>query len=384
MNSMRTDSWKRPLLVLLALLAIAVILFDRGWITRLFYGLDTESFPASDYDPTRFPPSGRPLVGTNYTHFSFSDCDGDFKSILGNYHRNGVARTVHSQLIAMRKSGISSLRILIWHMTDTPGQRWGPVPSRGGRLPEPYRSNFTNFLTEVRRFGFARLTVAFGPMWSNNPLRQNFDPDKIDENWRFIQDVRQLARRHGPPDTRFDLLNEGAPSDYRPSGVRAQAALYLTDLYARYARTFGSADVTVSTIAPRTSRDRGNRLQNLIDIFAASGHGQPGWYELHLNFAPGQVLHGLLRSDAVLAQNGLPQPVVIGETSYNDLGAALAISVFLAYRDRPIDEITQWVNRPSHHCNFSPPYSASAYLELADDSVMPEIDAVDEPSFESM
>ena len=122
------------------------------------------AFPASDYRQTRFPRLVRqPLLGANYSHYAFRDCSFNGTGILRGYSRPGVAREVHSQLSRMRRAGVATLRTIIWHMTDATGQIWGPVPSAGGRLTEPYRTHLIRYLTEIRKFGFARLTISMGP-----------------------------------------------------------------------------------------------------------------------------------------------------------------------------------------------------------------------------
>ncbi len=322
------------------------------------------SFPAEDYrlDPVP-PPAGR-LIGVNYSHHAFESCSWEGSGLLVSYHEGETARRVHDQLRRMRERGLHSLRLLVWHMTDIPRQRWGVVPSRGGRLGRPYRSNFIAVLSEARRYGFDRLTVSFAPQWTNSPLRDNYDPAKLDENWRFIRDVRALALEHGPAEVRFDLLNEGAPSDHLPPRIRNQLRDYVAEVWGRYASAYGTADATVSVIAPRDARDRGNRLANVVDIFEAAGHGQPGWYEVHLNFAPDEVRFGLAAVDSVLTARGRAVPLVIGETSYGDSAVAARISEFLRGSERPLEEIIQWVSAAGDSCAVSPPYGAGPFARL--------------------
>jgi hypothetical protein len=154
-------------------------------------------FPSSDYAQNRFPTTtGRPLLGVNYTHHGFRDCSFNGTGILRTYSNPGVAEKVHSQLYRMRKAGIATIRTIVWHMTDAAAQTWGPVSSAGGRLGEPYRTNLIRYLTEIRRFGFARLTISLGPQQSQNPLLLAYDPRSFAENWRFIKTIRGLLKRY--------------------------------------------------------------------------------------------------------------------------------------------------------------------------------------------
>lgn len=306
----------------------------------------------------------RPLVGTNYTHRSFADCSWNGHGILRTYWNEAVKEEVDRQLRQMRRSGVESLRHIVWHMRDVARQNWGVVPSRGGRLPQPFRGSLIAYLTEIRRLGFRRLTVSFSPQWSNSPIRDNYDPELFEENWAFIEDVRAIVLEHGPPDVRFDLLNEGAPSDHAPAEQRARMSRYVERIWRRYADAFGVGDATVSIIAPARALDRGHRLENLLEAFAASGAPLPGWFELHLNYHAAGVTWGLRYADSVLTARGLLQPITIGETSYDDASVAEAVRTFLEGTDRPLAEVTQWFRRAGASCEVSPPYEVDAFLIL--------------------
>lgn len=330
-------------------------------------GPDSEPRPgpgATDYAARDVPAVTTPLVGTNYTHHSFDGCSWDGHGIVHTYGEAGVADVVHRQLRRMRSAGVGSLRLIVWHMRDVPRQRWGVVPSRGGRVPEPFRGNLVAYLTEVRRFGFERLTISFSPQWANNPREDVWASGRFQENWSVIQDVRTLALEHGPPDVRFDLLNEGAPSDHSPARRQARVADYVGRMWRAYTDAYGADDVTVSAIAPRTPWDRGRRLENLLDILGADGAPLPGWFELHLNYEPAGVAWGLRYADSVLTDLDLDQPLTIGETSYDDDAVADAVQTFMARSRRPLQEVVQWFKRAGAACEVSPPYRADAYRAL--------------------
>lgn len=325
----------------------------------------TARFPDSDYDIPGPTGHAGPIVGTNYTHHAFAeDCSWDGGGILHTYAKPGVDALVHDQLREMRLSGVESLRLIVWHMRDVARQRWGVVPSRGGKLPSPYRESLIAYLTEVRRFGYRRLTVSFSPQWTNSPLRDNYDPATLDENWAFIRDVRNLVVQHGPDDVRFDLLNEGAPSGHLPEPQRVRMTRYVQRLWRRYVAAYGPDDATISVIAPETARDRGRRLENLLDALVADGQPLPGWFEIHVNYPSGGVARGLHHADSILRARGYPQPLTIGETSYNDAAVASTIRTHTEGSERPLDEVVQWFRRAGAECDVSPPYRADAYLAL--------------------
>jgi hypothetical protein len=343
------------IVVVLAILAVAIY----GSLPR--NGDDSGPFAGAHYSQKRFPRIGSPLIGANYTHYDFRGCGFSDTAILRRYHIGSVRSKVHRELFSMRKNGVATLRTIIWHTTDASRQFWGPVSSAGGRLGEPYRSNLVNYLREVKKYGFVRLTIAFGPRGANNPRGLGYDPAKFTENWRFIQDVRSLVKRYGPRVSRFDLLNEGAPSSHAPKDRVFRVARYVRNVYTHYVRTFGKSDVTVSVIPAKHSPDKGNRLQNLINILRGTGLGQPRWYDLHIGYTPSEAEHALRDSDSVLRRNSLSQPVIVGETAYNDRRIAQVIEKFVNESGRRIVEITPWYLRWTKKCNVDPPYSVGAY-----------------------
>jgi hypothetical protein len=311
------------------------------------------------------------LLGANYTHHAFPACRAVGTGILATLHEAGVLETVHAQLGAMRRAGLGSLRLILWHMTDVPRQGWGVVPSRGGRLPEPFRGNLIAYLSEARRYGFERVTVAFGPQWSNSPLSSRWDPDRFGENWAFIRDVRALVEEHGPPDGRLDLLNEGAPSAHLPPDTQARLSDYVGRMWAAYARAFGTEGATVSTIAPRSPRDRGDRLGNLIDALSSRNVGLPAWFEIHLNYEADGARHGLHQADSVLSARGLAQPLTVGETAYDDAGVAAVFQSHRSESPRWLDEVVPWYLRAGDDCPLPPPYDPGAYHSLGGSAPSP-------------
>jgi hypothetical protein len=322
------------------------------------------SFPASDYRQSRFPRlNDRPLIGVNYTHHGFQNCTLEGTGILRTYSDPGIAQKVHRQLFQMRKAGVATFRTIIFHMTDPTGRHWGPIPSAGGKLREPYRTNLIRFLAEIRKFGFARFTASLGPAETNNPRLPIYEPGKLAENWRFLKAVRSLVKRYGPRDTRIDLMSEGAPSeapsDYFP--VPDQTSSYLRTMYRLYVKRYGSRDVTVSTIGPTHPGDMTNRLQALVDILRSTHQPMPRWYEVHIPYDRVAASSALRYVEMVLSANGQKQPLVIGEAVYDDPGVARTFKKFLQSSTRRIDEVTPWFLREVKGCWVPPPYKPGAY-----------------------
>ena len=138
------------------------------------------------------------LVGAAYAHWATPACSPNGTGIVATYDQPGVRRRVRLQLAAMRAAGIESLRLLLWHMSDTSGQDWGVIPSAGGRLVQPYRGNLINYLRDVRTADFKALTLDFGPQGVNDPVgfpQDVYDPAKFEENWELHS--RCAATREG-------------------------------------------------------------------------------------------------------------------------------------------------------------------------------------------
>jgi hypothetical protein len=311
---------------------------------------------------------GVPLIGANYSHFGVTACDFGGRGIVasGTFNRGLVKK----QLAAMRAAGIETLRLFIWNMHDASGQTWGVVSSAGGRLGPAEEKNLINYFTAVRNAGFKQLTVVFGPQWTNDPIGwpdNHYDPSLFDENWQLIRFVRPLVKQYGPPSVHFDLLNEGAPSDYLATKVQLES--YLAQMYSNYVDAFGNQDVTVSSIVGANDQ---SRISNLIDTLRSSGRPLPTWFEIHIYGAT--PLEDLRATDATLTAKGLMQPITIGETYYNDSETAAAIKTVIASASRPITEVIEWPLRRNSDCrdiSVAPPYEADAFIEALTGSPPP-------------
>lgn len=308
------------------------------------------------------PPVGTPLMGANLTHWSFPGCSFADAAIVTTYDLPGVRRKVRRHLRAMRLGGVETLRLVLWHMGDARGQRWGVISAPDGRLREPVRGNLARYASDVREAGFVRLTVVFAPQWTERPLHPDHEPAAFETNWRFITEVREVMKRHGPGEVRVDLLSEGAPSNHQDPEIVARASSYLTRMYGRYAGRFGTHDVVVSVIGEEGAGH--GRLQNLIDALEASGHPLPEWFDIHTNFGGRAAGRALFAADSVLESNGLDQPLVVGETRYDDEVAARAMQRFRSASRRPVEEVAVWYRPAGAECNLSPPYSVDPYRRV--------------------
>lgn len=107
-----------------------------------------------------------------------------------------------------------------------------------------------------------------------------------------------------------------------------------------------------------------SRISNLIDTLRATGRPLPTWFEIHAGGPT--LLQDLEATDATLTAKGLTQPLVLGETSYDDPAGADAIKVFAASSSRPLAEVMEWPLRLGSNCSaisVAPPYKADAYVQ---------------------
>jgi len=240
-------------------------------------------------------------------------------------------------------------------MSQTGGQLWGVIPSKRG-LVDPYRTNLQNFAADVKAAGF-KWEIAFGPQWSNSPISDNYKPVLLDENWRFIVEVRTAVVGYGPVGTKFDLMNEGAASIYHPSFNILMA--YDREIWSRYVQKFGSSDATISAIVD----DGPGRLQNLVSTL--NGLPLPTWFEAHTY--GDTVDDDLAIADLVLGGVGLRQPMTLGETFYEDAKAATQITTYVGSTTRPLPAIMEWPLMRSSACSAMserPAYTANQYLTV--------------------
>jgi hypothetical protein len=310
-----------------------------------------------------------PLIGVNYSHFSNNGhCSADATAslnatgIISNYYRSEVAATVASQMRVMRRSGIQSLRIILWHTTQVGNARWGVVSSAGGMLTARARAGLVGYLTAARRAGFARLTISLGPAGDNNPSSTSFDSSKLEENWELIQQVRALAERSGPRSIHIDLMNE-APPNSLDAELTARVMTYLAAIYRRYVEAYGNADVSVSTIASQSPRDTRSRLRNLIEALESTRLPLPRWFDVHPSYR--NPLRDLRVVDGLLTERKLDQPLILSEVAYNDRVSAEGIARFERQSKRAVLEVDEWPltrDRPCRGLSVSPPYIASAYI----------------------
>lgn len=300
-----------------------------------------------------------PLLGGDFIRYEETPpfCGGP--SIVSSYGSPGVRGIVREELAAMRAAGMRATRLFLYHASDGEGDI---IPSKGGSLGEPYRTNLVHYLQDLRAAGFASVTVAFNPWAANDPVGYTnvpYDPATFEENWQFIRDVRPLVKRYGPLTTRLDLLNEGGPDFWAPV-LRD----YSVEMWKRYVDEFGNGDATISVIAnPGTPGGSGTRLQTFVPALRATGRPLPTWFDVHPSWSAA-ALTDLRRVDEFLSSQGLAQPLTIDELAYDNPQVAAAVAAYRRGSTRPVLEVMEW---PLEHGGTtfarcpSAPYRISAY-----------------------
>ena len=307
-----------------------------------------------------------PVLGANFIHIEDTPpwCHG--VGVVYHYDLSGVRQYVRWQLAAMRAAGLRALRLVFYHSSD--GDEWNIMPSSGGRLAEPYRTNLIRYLGDVRAAGFESLTIAFNPWYSNDPIGYTntpYDPSKFEENWQLIRDVRPLVKEYGPATTRVDLINEGAPDWWTPV-LRD----YSAEMWKRYVDAFGGEDATISVIVKTEEGGTFARLPNLVDALRATGRALPTWFDIHPSFAASAALADLRGVDDYLTRQQLTQPLVIGEEVYDNAETAAAIATFMRTSSRPVLEVMEWpLSRTGTIFETCPtvPYRIAAYASALTD-----------------
>lgn len=303
-----------------------------------------------------------PLLGANYTHLAYQGCNIEDTGIVAYAHVHEGKLAL--QLAAMHAAGLRSLRLLLWHMENQGSHRWGVVDSSSGTLSPLARQNLVAYLRGAREAGFERVTISFGPMWENDVVGfpdDHWAPRLFEDNWRIIASVRALAKRHGPPQTRFDLQNEIAPSSYTDPSRLARIEDYIARMYARYVRAFGHEDVSFSVIS-KDATQGAERLAHLIRALRSTGLPLPTWVDLHPSYTS-TALDQLRQEEQILRANDWAPKIVLGEVGYETPAGADAIATFARESSLVVEEIDQWPLR-SEPCSGrmpNPPFRADAY-----------------------
>jgi len=311
--------------------------------------------------------TSRPLLGVDYYA---TDCIHGGNDLLKDTPDPALER---DQLFAMHASGLNSLRLTINYTSDrnlTNGGHGGAIAiNPDGTMGEPYRSNFVRYLTDVRDAGFSDVTIAFYPYGPNSPSPwttgsyvDSWNPYLYAADWRFVQDVHDLTKQYGPPESHFDLMAEGPPSDGDRQQVGSQIDDFISRLYSDYVTKYGSADAFVTVIDKIPAGDD-TRLVHLIEELRSTGKPLPQWWGLDIEYTGPVAARNLADADATLNTYGIEGSFALGETAYENGSVAAAVKSFNATAAHKVVQVEEYPDWGEAGC-WSAPYTGEAYLKI--------------------
>jgi hypothetical protein len=304
------------------------------------------------------------LVGVDYYN---TDCHGG-PELLQDAADPVLER---KQLYAMHTAGLNSMGLVLnytadpSHLNDAHG---GAVPIQpDGTLGEPYRTRLIRYLTDVRDAGLTDVTLRFQPHGPNSPQPwtsggyvDDWDPRLYTQDLRFIEDVHGLAKQYGPPQSHFDILAEGPPSDYTRSQLGSRIDDYIERLYTDYVDAFGNSDVFFSAIDKNPANDD-TILVNLIQDLKASGKPLPSWWGLDIEFNGAIAAQNLAYAESTLNEHRVSGSLALEETAYEDGPVSTAVKNYNATAAHPVVQVEEYPNWGESDC-ASAPYTGDAYL----------------------
>jgi hypothetical protein len=316
-------------------------------------------------------------LGINYNWWKFSlatlrDCkaEGDPRTtgvwILPSYDDPKVRSTVNKQLHAMRASGFTTMRIVIFHDRETDPDPTSFV-SMDGSIARADRRKLHDFVGDIAAAGFTTLEIVpdFGAenwLYCRNAVWGDcFEPSRTAENWRFIEQATQTALSGaGGMRVRVDLANEQAPDPAMPPRALAQAKTYLQTLARRFSSEFGDRWlISAARSDDSTAAETRDRLELLVKDLAAAGL-TPKFLELHDYSFDGNDMQQSLDALQAIAQR-IGARVVLGELAYHNAVQAAAIRGWLARNPASrIVDLIQWPEfDPRQACAMDPlpPYT---------------------------
>jgi hypothetical protein len=305
------------------------------------------------------------LVGVDYYN---TDCHGGPQLI-----RDEANPTLElEQLYAMHASGLNSMGLVINYSTDPShlnDNHGGAVLIQpDGTLGEPYRSRLIRYLSDVRAAGFANVTLRFQPHGPNSPQPwtsgapyvDDWNPSLYTADLHFIEDVHSLAKQYGPPESHFDILAEGPPSDDDRAQLGSRIDDYISRLYTDYVDAYGNADVFFSAIDKIPAGDDA-RLAHLIEDLKSTGRPLPQWWGLDIEYTGEVAARNLADAGATLRSYGVSGSLALEETAYESVPVSAAVKSYNATGSPPVVEVEEYPNWGEPNC-WSAPYTGDAYL----------------------
>jgi len=286
--------------------------------------------------------------------------------ILDQYQDPSVRQTVRENLRDMHSAGLDAIRTFISGAYEPFNHHnEGVIGTTTGEISAQNQENIKNFVADIAAAGFRDLEFSYGFLLAGNIFCKRvewgdcFEPQRTDENWRFMATATELINRAaGSMPHRFDLNNEGCPSRSMPAQTVENAARYLSTIASRFQQQFGH-NWLIS--CPHSAH--ADRLQTLLELLGQSGL-VPKYVEVHSYSDDSNMLRGELTIANSLAAQ-INASVIVGELRYHSEAQASIISEFMRSNSgNRIVEILQWpLAHPENHCpiDTSPPYDPGPY-----------------------
>lgn len=317
---------------------------SRGGLTIVLIEKNIQSNPAI------VPLPQTALVGgSNYHWFSSGETtelnclSWRTNGVVKNYHLNRTQ--IRSDLRRLYESGQRRLRTGIYF-----GHGAGETAfdSSQKEIPEQIKSNLRSFFADIKAQGFAEIEFGIFALRPNLPTDPGWRPEYLEENWKMIQQSREIIGASGLP-FYFDLGNE----HLNMAWDTAKGLPYLKEIWRRYTSAFG-ADRTVGFSAI---------IHSDIINYAAQVYGSqfPSTFDFHIYGYAGTLNRNLSAYDLYRLvdlkikefenQSGrrLSQKIIIGEAYSNDEQAARELRLAIINTRRTPLFLLQWPlsrNRP--------------------------------------
>lgn len=316
--------------------------------------------------------SSLPIACHNFSHYLITDNNLQNTSIILEYQESGVRETVKSYLQSMHKDGVDAIRLHVPNIYNAENQNWGAISSSDPNLQEPERTNLANYFADIKNSGISTLIIAFAPSGANHPSSPNYNETFITGNFRFIKNIRSLAKAFGPPNIYFDLGNEMAPQNGIKTWENGDQVFqkfmnYINNIWQLYVNNFGYEDASFSSIVLSKDEAKSTEaLGNLLEALVASGKHTPIWYPIHI-YADNQqdVVRALEIADSTLTSHTLNNAnLMITETYYNDRETMLGIKSFTDSHNRNVSLVCDWFLDKTSQTRVSPPYKSTAFFSI--------------------
>jgi hypothetical protein len=289
--------------------------------------------------------------------------------ILSQYKQPEVRQAVKQQLTVMRQAGFTTLRAILNFRHPGPDRHEGPLVSTDGSLTETQRQSVREFVGDIAGAGFRTIELVPGPASRENNIycRRNtwgdcFEPQRTEENWRFIVDTVEAATAAvGPHGLRFDLSNEACPAPNLAPATLANAKRYIQTIASRFSARFG--DQWLFSCA---DSNNAVRLRLLLQDLGEAGL-RPRYVEIHTYRTDPDELEKKLTAANEMAA-GIGAELIIGEMRYHSTEQVEAIKAWLVRNPGSrLAEVLQWpLAQPKTRCPIDtpPPYTPGVFREL--------------------